>query len=95
MSGETSNLDDTRRKALDRIDSAATRFRMLLIVAAVVELALLLFVLYVTDFKNPDHLVVFACTALVYIMMFLALVVFGAWLGKMEARILKAIELAE
>lgn len=95
MRGETPNLDETRRKALDRIDQASKRFRMLVMVTAVVELALILFVLYVTDFKNPDHLVVFACTLLVYIMMFMALVVFGAWLGKAEARILKAIEVAE
>ena len=95
MAGETQKLDEIRRRALDRVDLAQRRFRYMVMAAAVLEALLLLFVLYVTDFSDPVHRVVFACTMLVYFMMFMALFALGTYFGKIEARILKAIELAE
>jgi len=95
MAGETQKLDEIRRRALDRVDLAQRQFRYMVMAAAVVEALLLLFVLYVTDFSDPVHRVVFACTMLVYFMMVMALFALGTYFGKIEARILKAIELAE
>ena len=95
MTRETQNLDEIRRRALDRVDQAAKRFRLVIVAAAVLEAVLLLFVFYVTDFTNSVHRMVFACTMLLYFMMFMMVVGLGAWFGKLEARILKAIELAE
>ena len=95
MPKEMQNLDEIRRSALDRVDQAAKRFRMVIVAAAVLEALLLLFVFYVTDFADPVHRVVFACTMLLYFMMFMMVVGLGAWFGTFEARILKAIELTE
>ena len=95
MAREAQNLDEIRRRTLDRVDQAAKRFRMVIVAAAVLEILLLLFVFYVTDFADPVHRVVFACTMLIYFMMFMMVLGLGTWLGKLEARILKAIELAE
>lgn len=95
MTRETQTLDEIRRRTLDRVDQAAKRFRMVIVAAAVLEAILLLFVFYVTDFANPVHQVVFACTMLLYFMMFMMVVGLGAWFGTFEARLLKAIELAE
>ncbi|HYN22772.1 MAG TPA: hypothetical protein VE078_17560 [Thermoanaerobaculia bacterium] len=94
MAGEAQNLDEIRRRTLDRVDQAHKRFLMVVIAAAVLELALLLAVFYVTDFSDPVHRVVFVCTMLVYLMLCMAVMALGAWFGKVEARILKAIELA-
>ncbi len=95
MAREAQNLDEIRRRTLDRVDQAQGRFRMVVMATAVVELLLLLFVFYVTDFSDPVHRVVFACTMLVYLMLCMAVFALGAWFAKVEARILKAIELAE
>jgi hypothetical protein len=95
MAKELQNLDEIRRRALDRIDLAQRRFQSMIAAAGVVEALLLLFVFVVTDFSDPVHRVVFACTMLVYLMLVMALFALGTFLGKIEACILKAIELAE
>lgn len=95
MAREPRELDQIRRVALDRVDLAQRRFRYIVMTAAVLEALLLLLVFYVTDFSDPVHRVVFACTMLVYFMLVMTLFALGTYISKIEARILKAIELAE
>lgn len=92
MARETENLDEVRRRSLDRVDQAEKRFRMTVAAAAVLELALFVVAFYVTDLAHPLHRVVFVWAMLIYLMLVMAIVALGAWFGKVEARILKAIE---
>ena len=86
------NLDDIRRKALDRVDQAQRRFRAAILAMAGVEALLLAVVLYLMDFSDRLHLLVFFCAMLVYLTVLAALLALGAYVGKVEARILKAVE---
>ena len=88
-----SNLDEIRRKALDRVDQAQRRFRYAVAAVAAVEGLLLLTVLTLIDFSDRLQLLVFLCSFLVYTTLLVALFALGAYIVMVEARILKALEL--
>ena len=89
----TEKLDEIRRRALDRIDRAEKVFKWAIVGAALLEGALFLVLIYLTDFSDPLHLLIFFGLMLVYNTLAVGLIALGAQVGKSEARILKAVEL--
>ena len=79
--------------ALDRLDRANRRVKLLVFVAASVESILLLAVLLVIDFKDPLHRLLFLLSMLTYFTLALAIVALGAHVTRVQERLTTAIEL--
>ena len=81
------------RAALDRLDRANRRVTMTIILAAVVEAILLVFVLLAIDFRDPLHRLVFMLAMLTYLTLALAIIALGAHVSRVQERMLTALEL--
>jgi len=79
--------------ALARLDRANRRVTQIIIAAAAVEAALLLFVLLSIDFADPLHRLVFLLAMLTYFTLGLAIIALGAHVSRVQERLLTALEL--
>lgn len=81
------------RTALDRLDRANRRVTQLIVLAALVESALLVLVLLAVDFTDPLHRLVFLLAVLTYFTLGLAILALGAHVSRVQERLLTALEL--
>ena len=84
-------LDSIRTGALARIDAAERRFKLALVMAAVLEAVLLAAVLLLTDFKDRTQVIVFMTSVMVYSVLAVGLIVLGTYMKLSAERVLKAI----
>ncbi len=86
------DLNGIRRAALDRMDESRRHAKGLLIAAAIVEGLMAVAVLFVTDFGDRTHLLIFLCACLVYAPLALGMFALRAFIDHSVERIVKAIE---
>ena len=92
MNDATTDLDSIRRQALDRIDQSRRRAWAWLIAAGVFEGLMFVAILFVIDWSERTHLLVFFCACLVYGPLALGLFALRAYLDLCTQRVLKALE---
>ena len=86
-------LNELRRKALDRIDSSKKAAFRFLIAAAAFEGVAFLAILFLIDFSDRLHLLVFICACLVYAPLAFGLFSLKAYIDLSTQRVLQAVEL--
>jgi hypothetical protein len=87
------DLDRLRGDVLARIESARRRFLLAFFAAAGVEALMLAIVLFLIDFHDRTHVLVFVTSMMVYTVLCAGLVALGAYARLLSERTLKAIAL--
>ena len=88
----SSNRDQVRGAALDRIERGARNYRLAFWSAAALEGAFFLGFLFLADFSNRLHVLVLLAAVATYTIVGLGLVALGAHVSRCTERVLKAIE---
>lgn len=92
MNNETS-LDEIRKKALLSIEKDERKLKLGIAGIAIYEGALLLLFIFMADWKNPTHQLIFVSSLLVYGTIGFGLVALGFFMKINTSRVLKAIEI--
>lgn len=88
------DLDRVRGRALARIERSERNFKLVLLLAAIWELAFLGAFVLAADFHNRMHVLLLLATIGSYTMIVLGLFALGAHVDRGILRVLKALELA-
>ena len=87
-----SNLDQIRRDTLKSMDRNEQWFKTMLAICGVAEVGGLVIVLWLMNWSDPTHRLVFAVTMLVWVNLFLWIYTLAVRNRVGEQRILRAIE---
>lgn len=85
-------MEDIRDRALDEVDAAERRFRMVVALAAVPEAILLTVYLVLMDFNEVLHWLIFVAAILVYSTLAIGLVALGVYVRASTLRVLQALD---
>jgi hypothetical protein len=85
------DLDRLRGNVLARIDAAERRFKLAFFAAAGVEALMLAIVVFLVDFEDRTHLLVFVTSMMVYTVLCAGLFALGAYARLLSERTLRAI----
>ena len=85
-------MEDIRDRALDEVDAAERRFRMVVALAAVPEAILLTVYFVLMDFENVLHWLIFVAALLVYSTLAMGLVALGVYVRTSTLRVLRALD---
>lgn len=88
------DLDRVRGQALARIERSERNFKLVLLLAAIWELAFLGTFVLAADFHNRMHVLLLLATIGSYTLVALGLFALGAHVDRGILRVLKALELA-
>jgi hypothetical protein len=90
----TINVDEARKRALDRIEKSEQKFKAAFVMACVAEVAVLASLLFAMDLSNRTHLLLLVGFVGSYSIVVLAIVALGAHVSRIGQRILRAMDLA-
>ena len=85
-------VDDIREGALRRMERHAATVRIALLGAAAVEGLALILALWLVDWSNRTHVLVFVMSVLGYTIIVLGLVALGAHISRASSRIVAVLE---
>jgi hypothetical protein len=85
-------LDAMRAEAMRRVDRAERDFRVMFVLAALVEGATLACFLLMMNFRDPLHRLLLAHAVLVYGTLAIGLVALGAYVRQSVLRVLQAVQ---
>ncbi|HEX9981662.1 MAG TPA: hypothetical protein VGF69_00225 [Thermoanaerobaculia bacterium] len=88
----TADLDRVRGAALDRIDRSQRNYRLVVTLAAIVEVSFIVAFVLLADFSNRLHVLLFLSTVASYTIVVLGLFGLGAHVSRNTLRVLKALE---
>ena len=86
------DIDRVRRAALDRIEQGERAFKLMFVLAAVVEASFLGAFLLLADLTNRLHLLLLLAAVGVYSIVAVGLFALGAHVNRCTARVLQAID---
>jgi len=86
------DLDNIRLSVLDRMERGDRLVKGAIIGAAVVEGLLLAVALFIADFSNPLHRLVFILSILTYSVIACGLIALGGHISRSTGRVLVALE---
>ena len=92
---ENINLDEIRKNALAKVEKSERNYKLAFYGVAIVEAIFLLLMVWVTDFKDRLHLIIFISSLAIYTIIGLGLVTLGAYQNRHTQILLKAISLLE
>jgi hypothetical protein len=91
----TENIDRVRKQALDRVEKSERHYKLAFVGAGVVETAFVVAFIFLADFSNRTHLLLFISVIATYTIIGMGLFALGAHINKSVGRILQAIETTE
>ena len=86
------DLDTMRGNALRKLDAAERNFKLAFFGALLFESFFLLGVVIYANFKDPLHMLILACTGLIYMPVILGLVALGAHVNRCTLRVLARLD---
>ena len=85
-------LDEIRSDVLARMDRAERNYKLVFVVAAVVEGSFLIAFLLLADFANRTHVLLLLGTVMTYSILSVGLIALGAHINRAILRVLQAID---
>jgi hypothetical protein len=90
---DVSRVNEVRKTALDRIERTERNYKVVFLIAAIVEAFFLVGFLLLADLSNRTHVLLLIATVAVYSILALGLIALGAHVNRNTLRVLRAIEL--
>ncbi|MBS1789067.1 MAG: hypothetical protein JST85_15170 [Acidobacteria bacterium] len=88
-------LDEIRGKALDRVERSDRHLKLGLISFAILDTAFFIVFLWMMDFSNKLHVLIFIASGGFYLLLLIGLIVLGLLVRRDTQLILRAIDLLE
>lgn len=85
-------LDEIRSDVLARMDRAERNYKLVFVVAALVEGAFLIAFLLLADLANRTHVLLLLATVMTYSILSVGLIALGAHVNRAILRVLQAID---
>lgn len=93
MVSEATKIDKVRKQALSRIEQSEKWYKLAFLGAGILETAFVVAFLFLADFSNRLHLLLFISAIATYTIIAMGLFALGAHVSKCVARVLQAIEM--
>lgn len=91
---KNADIDEIRKQALSRIEQSESRYKLAFFAAGFVEVLFIASFLFLADFSNRLHLLLFISVIATYTIIGMGLFALGAHVNKSAGRILQAIEMS-